>query len=743
MRMRHGEGGWRRSLCQATASAVLAAGMVVLEVAGASPASAAVIFAQNFDGVTAPALPAGWTTTGEPSWTTTTASADTPPNAAFAPDARDFTKDMRLDSPVISLPSGLNILTFHHRYDIELWEPGVASDGAVLEMKIGSGSFRDILAAGGTFLSGGYDARTLHSPPFFNSPLGDRSVWSGRSPGFVTTVVNLPAASSGQDVVFRWRYAQDNARFTTDVFVGWWVDSISIDNPRADLSVTKSGPSQVAVGGQATYSVTVSNGGADPASTVSMTDTLPAGLGFVSVSPPSGWTCPTTPALGDAGDIVCTRPDLTVAAGPQTFQIVAQATSPGSVTNTARVTSATRDLTPGNNSDTATTNVVKASPAISTVASPGGTVGTVTVTDTATVSGGFNPTGSVTFRLFSDSGCATQVSTSAVALTGATATSAAHTPTTAGTYYWTAVYAGDTLNNSATSPCRAPNESVTVAKATPSLSTQSSGDNLVGAPVSDTATLTGGFNPGGTVTFRLYTDASCNAQVFTLPGPVTAGTATSGWFTPTTAGAYRWTASYSGDVNNEAVSGACGAPGESVALAPFAPPAFTRTLTGDVPGPVNVAAGESVLITRARIAGAVTVAPGGALTMEASSVSRGVSVDRPRFLSICGTEMAGPPPASALTVSGAMVPVRIGDPAAGCAANRFAGPVTLSADLATTFAANTVSQDLSVTGNGPGNTVLRGNTVLATLSCTGNAPAPDNGGQANIAKAKTGQCTAV
>lgn len=742
--MRHGESGWRRWLRQAAASAVLAAGMVVLEVAGASPASAVVIFTQNFDGVTAPALPAGWTATGEPAWTTSTASVHTSPNAAFAPDSRDGRReDMRLDSPVISLPSGLNILTFHHRYDIELWEPGVASDGAVLEMKIGSGSFTDILAAGGTFLAGGYDARVATSPPLFVSPIGNRSVWSGRSPGFVTTVVSLPASSSGQDVVFRWRYAQDNAIFTTEVHVGWWVDSISIDNPRADLSLKKSGPSQVTVRDQVTYSVTVSNNGADTASTVSMTDTLPAGLGFVSVTPPAGWTCPTTPAVGQPGDIICTRPDLTVAAGAQTFQIVARATSSGSLANTARVTSATRDLTPGNNSESVSTEAIKASPAISTVASPGGTVGSVTVTDTATVSGGFNPTGSVTFRLFSDSGCAAQVFTSTVALTAATATSAAYTPTAAGTYYWTAVYSGDALNNQAISPCRAPNESVTVAKAKPSLSTQSSGDNLVGAPVSDTATLTGGFNPGGTVTFRLYSDAACTAQVFTSTGQATAGTATSGWFTPTTAGAYRWVAVYSGDVNNEAATGACGDPGESVALAPFAPPAFTRILTGDVLGPVNVAAGESVLITKARVAGAVTVAPGGALTMEGSSAGRGVSVDRPRFLSICGTDVSGPPPASALTVTGAMVPVRIGDSTAGCAANRFAGPVTLSANLATTFANNTVSHDLSVAGNGPGNTVLRGNTILATLACTGNAPAPGNGGQPNSARAKTGQCTAV
>jgi hypothetical protein len=51
--------------------------------------SDSVIFAENFDGVVSPALPAGWTVSssgaGGP-WATTTSAADTPPNSAFVHD---------------------------------------------------------------------------------------------------------------------------------------------------------------------------------------------------------------------------------------------------------------------------------------------------------------------------------------------------------------------------------------------------------------------------------------------------------------------------------------------------------------------------------------------------------------------------------------------------------------------------------------------------------------------------------
>ena len=108
------------------------------------------------------------------------------------------------------------------------------------------------------------------------------------------------------------------------------------------------------------------------------------------------------------------------------------------------------------------TYVTRARPSISTQASPGVPVGGQ-VRDVATLTGAASPTGNVTFWLFSDSTCASPpVFTSTNPVVGGTATSDWTTPGAAGTYYWTAAFEGDLGNEPATSPCNAPNESVTV-----------------------------------------------------------------------------------------------------------------------------------------------------------------------------------------------------------------------------------------------------------------------------------------
>lgn len=277
----------------------------------------------------------------------------------------------------------------------------------------------------------------------------------------------------------------------------------------------------------------------------------------------------------------------------------------------------------------------------------------------------------------------------------------------------------------------------------PTLTTQASSSNLLAAPVRDVATLTGGTAPTGTITFRLFSDAGCASSVFTSTTPVAGGTATSAYFTPASAGTYFWTASYSGDSNNLPTSAPCGAPNESVVIHPFSGPAPTRTLTGDVSDPITVNAGESLLVNNARVVGPITVNPGGALSMLNSSVTRGVFVNAPSFLSLCGAQISGLSPAAALSVTNAAVPVRVGDPANGCAGNRFAGTVTISSNLAVVFGANIVSGNAALDGNGPGNTVAKANNVYGTLTCANNGPAPTNAGQVNTAGSKTGQCLSL
>ena len=90
--------------------------------------------------------------------------------------------------------------------------------------------------------------------------------------------------------------------------------------------------------------------------------------------------------------------------------------------------------------------------------------------------------------------------------------------------------------------------------------------------ISDIATLSGGTNPTGTITFNLYgpNDATCTgAPIFTSPVPVSVnGNYGSGSFTPASAGTYRWVVNYSGDINNLATTNGCNALNETVVVTP-------------------------------------------------------------------------------------------------------------------------------------------------------------------------------
>jgi hypothetical protein len=185
------------------------------------------LFTENFDGVTAPGLPSGWTTSAtgaETAWITRTTTSDTLPNAAYVPDSADVgTSDLL--SPAIVLPSGQSRLNFRNNYNLEADANGYY-DGGVLEIKIGAGSFTDILAAGGSFSSGGYNG-TISS--LYGNALGGRQAWSGDSSGFITTIVNLPTAAAGQAIQLRWRCATDNGN-GNNMTNGWYIDTVGITN---------------------------------------------------------------------------------------------------------------------------------------------------------------------------------------------------------------------------------------------------------------------------------------------------------------------------------------------------------------------------------------------------------------------------------------------------------------------------------------------------------------------------------
>ncbi|MEO7556423.1 MAG: Ig-like domain-containing protein [Acidimicrobiales bacterium] len=542
-----------------------------------------------------------------------------------------------------------------------------------------------------------------------------------------TGTATLASVFNGSNPNGTWRlYVRDDGAPDTGAIAGGWC--VTLTPAKASPSLSTQASAGVAVGGQVSDSATLV-GGVSPTGSITF-----------KLFGPNDSSC-LNPAVFTSAAVTVTG-NASYGSGSFTPTLVGTyrwtAAYSGDGNNNA--------ATSGCNAPNESVAVSAASPSLSTVAS--GVAAGGQVSDTATLAGGVSPTGSITFKLFgpNDSSCSNPAvfTSAAVTVTGnASYSSGPFTPTAAGIYRWTAAYSGDGNNNPASSGCNAPNESVTVTKPTPTVATQASPGVVLGAPVRDTATLTGGASPTGTVTFTLFSDAGCSAAVFTSTNPVSGGTATSGYFTPAAAGTYYWVAAYNGDGANGSAGAPCGAPNESVVVQPFTGPQPTQTITGDS-GPVTVNAGQSVLISGGRVVGGVTVNPGGALTVVNSQIRGSITASSPAFFSLCGVQVSVSAPAPALTVSNAAVPIRVGDPANGCARNTFGGPVNITGNLAVTFVGNIVYGAATVNNNGPGSTIVGGNTIyVGTLSCTGNNPPPTNAGQSNTAPSKTGQCATL
>lgn len=160
------------------------------------------VFSENFDAVTPPALPMGWASAqngANPGWITFPANPSSVPNSAFSPDlAPAGIAD--LTTPAVNVASPTATLDFKLQYNTDS-----PSDGAFLEISIAGGDFQDIVAAGGSFVSGGYN-NYIYA---FNNPLGVYPGWTGNSNGYTNVSVQLPASANGSSVRFRWRNGQD------------------------------------------------------------------------------------------------------------------------------------------------------------------------------------------------------------------------------------------------------------------------------------------------------------------------------------------------------------------------------------------------------------------------------------------------------------------------------------------------------------------------------------------------------
>ncbi len=165
-------------------------------------------FTQNFDGVVAPALPAGWTTANTPAWTTSAVGPASPPNAAFVTDSPSTTLP-RLFSPTAAVPGGLTYVEvkFDTRYGFEQLDSRIAFDGGSWESGINGAGSRFATADCIDFTPR-YSHYIVRSSGGNN---GDRSVWSGNSGGAYVPVSILMPAAGMTTLLGRWTVSTDGS----------------------------------------------------------------------------------------------------------------------------------------------------------------------------------------------------------------------------------------------------------------------------------------------------------------------------------------------------------------------------------------------------------------------------------------------------------------------------------------------------------------------------------------------------
>jgi hypothetical protein len=156
-----------------------------------------------------------------------TTNADTAPNSVFAPESTASASEADLTTPSIPISSPAATVSFRHRFDTE-----AAWDGGVIDISIGGGSFTDIVSAGGSFITNGYNSTMTAATPsgtYTPNPLNGRQGWTGNSNGFITTTVRLPASANGQNVVLKFRMGSDDNTGGVGPNPGWYIDTLTVN----------------------------------------------------------------------------------------------------------------------------------------------------------------------------------------------------------------------------------------------------------------------------------------------------------------------------------------------------------------------------------------------------------------------------------------------------------------------------------------------------------------------------------
>jgi hypothetical protein len=192
--------------------------------------------------------------------------------------------------------------------------------------------------------------------------------------------------------------------------------------------------------------------------------------------------------------------------------------------------------------------------ALTTTATASANVGDP-ISDTAHLAVGAGAGGTITFHLWSDALCTTEVNTGLTPVTvngPGDYNSGNYLTTSAGTFYWTAVYSGDASNDGSSTSCGDSGETSVVSLIPSGISTHQS------VIPNDSATITGGGT--GSVRFRLYSGTSCSGTaLIDQTRPITSGAAATNNTTISvdTSATYSWLVEYPGDGTHTGATSAC------------------------------------------------------------------------------------------------------------------------------------------------------------------------------------------
>lgn len=181
------------------------------------------------------------------------------------------------------------------------------------------------------------------------------ATYSGGGTAGQVFLASYPIPAGAKHANFRLRFRLTSGTgFDLDY---WHVDDVCVGSllQTSDLALTKTGTGAFSPGQFVTYTMTVTNNGPDTElGPVTIIDTLPAELSFVTTNSP-GWTC--DPPVGQV--VTCNRAGSLAVGASATLALEVQVgvDASGSLTNVARVGGQSLDLTPANNIASFTKNL--------------------------------------------------------------------------------------------------------------------------------------------------------------------------------------------------------------------------------------------------------------------------------------------------------------------------------------------------------------------------------------------------